>query len=201
MQPGRNSITEKIPWMTFGAIDFLKKIIRPDMQVFEYGSGGSTLFWTQRVRHVVSVEHDPRWYEAMRLQYQATPSQNLHYTLVEDRQDTLSEAKDPGDPRHYISTDPKYAGRSFQEYASAIDPYPDESFDIIVVDGRARPSCILHAIPKLKKQGYLVIDNTERAYYLSSFSFPATEWIKWHFPGPVPFSRGFSETTIFKRTS
>lgn len=35
----------KMPWITFPAIRRIKKFIRKDMIVFEYGSGGSTLFF------------------------------------------------------------------------------------------------------------------------------------------------------------
>jgi len=52
---GQNKAHEKTLWITFGATDFLKKIANDKMRVFEYGSGGSTLFWSERVNHVISV--------------------------------------------------------------------------------------------------------------------------------------------------
>ena len=55
-----------IPWITYPAIDFISKRVRNDMCVFEYGSGGSTLWWAQRVRSVVSVEHEKTWYERVK---------------------------------------------------------------------------------------------------------------------------------------
>jgi tRNA A58 N-methylase Trm61 len=36
------------------------------MDIFEYGSGYSTLFYSQLVKHVVSVEYDKEWYEKIR---------------------------------------------------------------------------------------------------------------------------------------
>src|SRR5882757_1229120 len=65
LAPGKSPATEKIPWICFSAIDRLKEIVRPDMSVFEYGSGGSTLFWASRVKTVVSIEHDKGWFEKM----------------------------------------------------------------------------------------------------------------------------------------
>jgi precorrin-6B methylase 2 len=50
-----------LPWITYPAIEFLSKRLRPDMAVFEYGCGGSTLWWASRVRTVISVEHDAAW--------------------------------------------------------------------------------------------------------------------------------------------
>lgn len=52
-----------IPWITYPAIDFLKNRIYPGMSVFEYGCGGSTLWWASCVKEVISVEHDQNWYQ------------------------------------------------------------------------------------------------------------------------------------------
>ncbi len=53
---------EPIPWYTYPAIEFLRTRVRPEMTVFEYGCGNSTLWWASHVAHVVSVEHDPDWH-------------------------------------------------------------------------------------------------------------------------------------------
>jgi len=50
-----------IPWLTYPAIEFLARRVRPDLTVFEYGSGASTLWWASRVARVVAVEHDAGW--------------------------------------------------------------------------------------------------------------------------------------------
>jgi hypothetical protein len=54
-----------LPWLAYPAIDFLKRRVRPEMIVFEYGSGASTLWWANRVQEVVSCEHDREWYERL----------------------------------------------------------------------------------------------------------------------------------------
>jgi hypothetical protein len=50
-----------LPWFTYPALFFLQKRIVPEMHVFEYGCGGSTLWWSQRVARVISCEHDLEW--------------------------------------------------------------------------------------------------------------------------------------------
>lgn len=52
-----------IPWMTYASLGFIEPRLRPDMAVFEFGCGSSTLWWAQRVRQVVSCEHDRQWFE------------------------------------------------------------------------------------------------------------------------------------------
>jgi len=54
---------DPVPWFTYPAIEFIKKRINKDLLVFEYGCGGSTLWWASRVKEVVSVEHDEKWYK------------------------------------------------------------------------------------------------------------------------------------------
>src|SRR2546430_9982143 len=56
-----NPLDGDSPWMTFAAIRFLDRLLTKEMRVFEYGSGGSSLFFSRRVREVVSVEHDGAW--------------------------------------------------------------------------------------------------------------------------------------------
>lgn len=54
-----------LPWYTYSFIDFIGDRIRPNMKVFEYGSGNSTLWWSQRVEAVVACEHDKPWYDTI----------------------------------------------------------------------------------------------------------------------------------------
>ena len=51
-----------MPWFTYPAIEALKTWNLSQKTVLEYGSGYSTLFWANRVKSVVSIEHNPDWY-------------------------------------------------------------------------------------------------------------------------------------------
>lgn len=52
-----------IPWITYPCLTFLEERITNSMEVFEYGAGNSTLWWSTRVKRVVSCEHNLAWYE------------------------------------------------------------------------------------------------------------------------------------------
>lgn len=54
-----------LPWFTYPAIHFLNRRITPELRLFEYGSGCSTLWFAERVKEVVSVEHDSAWFGKM----------------------------------------------------------------------------------------------------------------------------------------
>lgn len=58
----KSPIQMRLPWISFAAIDFLSKWLQESMNVFEWGAGGSTLFFASRVNRVVSIENDLNWY-------------------------------------------------------------------------------------------------------------------------------------------
>jgi hypothetical protein len=199
LKPGRNSVDDRSPWISFAAIDYLKKIVREDMRVFEYGSGGSTMFWISRVREVISVEHDLSWYANMKEKLDLQSVQNIQYILAIPAPDPKFREKQFENPDDYISSDPAYTGKNFENYVKSIDQFPDHYFDIIIIDGRARPSCIQRGMPKLKKNGWMIVDNTERKYYSAPFNFARNSWEISKFAGPVPYMHDFSETSFLKK--
>jgi hypothetical protein len=50
-----------LAWYTYAALQFLEPRLRPEMEVFEYGAGNSTLWWASRTHFVASVESDSNW--------------------------------------------------------------------------------------------------------------------------------------------
>ena len=54
-----------VPWYTWPAVEYLEQLDFSGRKVFEYGSGNSTLWWAERVREVISCEHDPVWHAAL----------------------------------------------------------------------------------------------------------------------------------------
>lgn len=55
-----------LPWVTYGFIDFIENRLNKDMELFEYGSGNSTLFYSMKVKQVYTVEHDLEWYNKIK---------------------------------------------------------------------------------------------------------------------------------------
>ncbi len=191
-------INRAIPWLTFSAIDYIHRTVKPSDKVFEYGSGGSTLFWLKQGASCVSIEHDTRWNEKIRLM--TKKNSRLDYRLI-----TPTLAEHPGvdisDPDQYLSDDPPWKGYSFRNYASQIDTFPDDFFDWVLVDGRARPSCIQHGIKKVRLGGRLILDNSDRPYYLLKTDVLLQGCSRKIFKGLVPGAVFVSETSIFVRTS
>ena len=55
-----------LPWMNYAIIHFLKKSLNKNINLFEYGSGYSTLFYANLVKTVTSVEYDKIWMERIK---------------------------------------------------------------------------------------------------------------------------------------
>ena len=68
-----------IPWLTYSSIHFLNQALSPKMSLFEYGSGNSTLWYSQRVRHIVSVEHDKSFFDLIESKIGLLPNVDLSY--------------------------------------------------------------------------------------------------------------------------
>jgi hypothetical protein len=57
---------EPLPWITYPAIEFLKQLDLSNKTVFEYGCGGSTVFWSRLALRVDSVEDNEAWVREVR---------------------------------------------------------------------------------------------------------------------------------------
>jgi hypothetical protein len=183
-------LLHEIPWLNFKSIYFLEKYLKKDMKVFEFGSGGSTIYFSRLVEKVISVEHSNDWYSQTNDAILALKLCNIEYLFCEPSFiNTTSTHIDCKDPKNYKSCLGQYTQYDFQNYATSIDRYSDEYFDLVVVDGRARASCILHSIKKIKKNGILFIDNSDRNYYIKPFNElqDKKSWKELNFVGHFPF--------------
>jgi hypothetical protein len=52
-----------LPWYTYPAIEYIEQYDFSESEIFEYGSGNSSKFWSSRAKRVTSVEFDPEWYQ------------------------------------------------------------------------------------------------------------------------------------------
>lgn len=184
--------------MTFDSIRAIRTRLHPGMAVFEFGSGGSTLFWLRHGCRLVSIEHDPEWYAVLRDRLSATTGVDYRLIPPEPRTDSGAEP-DPADPSAYASMDERFRLHDFRPYASSIDAYPDAHFDIVIVDGRSRPSCVVHAAPKVKPGGMLVLDNAERAYYLEQASGALAGFVLEEYAGCGPCNFHLWKTNVYIR--
>jgi predicted O-methyltransferase YrrM len=139
----------ELPWFSYAAIDFLTAFLRPQMHVFEYGTGGSTLFFARKVRTVTSTEDNILWLQKVKERLTQAALTNV---VLQHRQ------FDSKNPVNFESSD----------YLHSI---PAREFDVIVVDGteefigqknavQVRPTCFHHAESFIRPGGVIVVDDS-----------------------------------------
>lgn len=188
---GISPIDAAAPFMSFRARDWLENFLSSkDRRVFEWGSGGSTLFLASRVRELVTIEHDPTWYEIVSRHLSSFASENC--TIRHIPPSTSSS-----EPIYRSERKPQW---SFRDYVRAIDSYPDGYFDLVIVDGRARPACIRHARPKVAPGGAIILDDSGRRRYQNAVrEMDQTGWIKVDLSGVKPGGPAIHHTTAWVR--
>lgn len=202
LDSAKTSLDYRLPWITFQAINFLEKELKAGNTVFEFGGGGSSLFFLEKGCRVITVEHHDTWFREISAHIKKSRfGHQWQGFFIKPEEKVYPVNQDAADPLAYYSMHTDHANDTFKAYASKIDDEADSSLDIVLVDGRVRPSCILHAIPKIKSNGLLIIDNTERHYYSDYFLKHFAD----HFTlvmdkfGPVPYITWFNKTTIWRK--
>ena len=197
IDPDRSALRDAAPWITFQAREWLHEYLARNKNpiAFEYGSGGSTVFLAERAQRLISVEHDPAWYRAVSHSLAAQRIVNCEYILVAPGSAPAVNS-DVADPESFRSA--VYPDMSFQAYVKTINAFPEGCFGVILIDGRARPSCIRYARKKVKPGGILILDNSEREHYVLGKALLAN-WERRDFFGPGPYGRFFWQTSIWTR--
>jgi hypothetical protein len=72
-----NAEQQPIPWFTYPAIEYLNRIDVSEWNVFEFGIGESTAYWSSRGANVYGVEHNRDWFDSM--QARGLPNTHLLY--------------------------------------------------------------------------------------------------------------------------
>lgn len=190
-------LNQAVPWLTFEAIDYLNSLPLRGKRVFEYGSGGSTLFWVRKGSVCVSVEHDRSWYYELNSRLKSNPYLDYRLCEAEISHQFGPGERDPANPDHYASA--AMPNHDFKRYVTQIDEFDDNFFDVVLIDGRARASCIKHCARKVAKEGILILDNADLDYYTSQAFVYLSGFSKRRLSGVGPSSFVFWQTDIYSR--
>jgi hypothetical protein len=76
---------QPLPWLSYPAIDFLKQSISETSNIFEYGAGNSTLYFSKHYQSVTTVENNPDWYEY--LKKCTSGKENCTLLLAQDKEE------------------------------------------------------------------------------------------------------------------
>lgn len=134
--------------------------------VLEWGSGGSTVYFTKFLRNKkisytwTSLEYNKVWY-------------NRISDVVKDDKRVKLVLFDVG------NTEVKQRYTQMDDYVK----YPatlGKKYDVVFVDGRKRRRCVLEAAKLLKPGGVVLLHDARRTYYHSAFSvYPDSRMLLW----------------------
>ena len=150
------SATEFIPgksiMMAASSVKLVCNLLTPDTRVLEWGSGGSTLFFSKYVKSWDTIEHNVDWIPEMQ-EYTKNMS-NVHFHSAKHTWN------------HAVGSDGTY--KEFREYVEMPAHFKNvQSYDIIIIDGRARIECGRSVLRNrlLAENGVVLIHDWERCMY------------------------------------
>lgn len=121
----------ELPYISFRAIRWMRRTIRQDWKVLEFGSGSSTIWLAKRCALLVSIETSQAWYERIAGRVAEVAIGRVDYRL-----------RPAGEAHH-------------------VDDYDDNSFDLVIVDGPNRNLAIETALLKARRGGFIYLDNVD----------------------------------------
>jgi hypothetical protein len=152
LHPLRSNWDAGVPWWNPRAIRYLRENLPSRGNAFEWGSGGSTVWLSDRGLNVTAIESEPEWADKVR---KRSPAADVRFIPGTDNGKHRSEPQLRDKGRHF-----------FDDYVSAIDEFPDHSLDVVVVDGLCRIECARRAANKVKPEGIVVVDDTNWQFLL-----------------------------------
>ena len=132
LKNAKGAIEIGYPWLSYGAIIALERLVQPTFKVLEFGCGGSTVFWARNCNFVTSFDTSQEWVDKIKKVHPELENISLVCTNENGMLDALRSIPDNAFDILLIDTDPSETDRVKLAYAS---------------------------IPKLKKNGFLVLDN------------------------------------------
>lgn len=132
------------PWIPFTAQRALARTLRRDFRVWEIGSGFSTLWLSDRVAQVTSIEASREWHE------------RLSAIIREER---------------ITNVDLRREWRADQ--MADFSELPDGSLDLLFIDGGPRGLCLERGFAKVRSGGYVYLDNWDtKEFWGDAADFP-----------------------------
>lgn len=126
------TFNRNVPWLSKKANQFLDINLNSKMNCIEFGSGSSSVWISERVKELTSIEHNFEWYEKIKVY--SKKLDNFKLLLL--------------------------SGEDYHKYVDS--KLKDDSIDFCLIDGLFRDIISLKIIKKISPGGYILIDDIER---------------------------------------
>lgn len=146
----RSPLELALPWISWPCIEFLEQLDLKNSRVFEFGGGGSTLYFLNRGCHVRTIENSNDW--ARKISAAAVGYESrLDLRVIEM-------------PEHPGVSEAELAKNYIQEVSK------DGPWDLILVDGvdgnpSVRMQCLALARQCIRARGIVLLDDSWRSEY------------------------------------
>lgn len=165
---------DSLPWMTYNFIEFISQKLNKNHEIFEFGLGSSTIFFSKIVKKVTALESDRLWLQAMKLKLKDEDIENAELILMEDGLEN-----------------PDY-----ENYVKNLN----KKFDLIIVDSLKRFESAKNSCDCLKPGGMLIVDDFERKSYKKITEFlEGKGFVKQDFIGIAPGGFRIKNTAVFSK--
>ena len=139
-------IIRGLPWISYPALQFLQDIVKPGMRVFEWGSGGSTIFFARLGCSITSVESSEFWHSQLEGGLQL---------LTKDQRSKVEI--------RFIRADPNEYPQGLDDYVTSV--FDGSPWELVLVDGWERVRCAEAAQGALAPGGMLLFDNSDLNHF------------------------------------
>ncbi|GAB0496617.1 hypothetical protein MMPV_007930 [Pyropia vietnamensis] len=144
-------------WMTPAEARLISAAMWPGMRYLEYGSGGSTRRFGGLASVAYSIEHDADWCRQMEPTLRGTPIRMV----------CVPVARAPAGSGGWGSRTPFDAANytTFRDYVRAPGSLPPSTYDVVLIDGRARVACALYILRRLSRSSVVILHDANRKRY------------------------------------
>lgn len=172
-----DTVTAGCMWTSYPLHQFLHSLKLKNKNVLEFGSGGSTVFFLKRKAILLTFEHSDLWIAKLKKKLKTYDNWKINLVDLINRENNKN---------------------GHEKYLKGIEEIEDNSLDIVLVDGRHRVECVRASIPKVKKNGYVILDDSDRTCYSESSEI-LKEWKFFVISGYAYKSDFKTHSTVWKK--
>ena len=121
------------PWISYDAIEVLRKHLHKKSRVLEFGSGMSTIWYAKKAGEVYSVDDYRPWFLKIQKKIIERNINNISYHFSETKDDYIN----------FRASD-------------------ELGFDLIMVDGSHRSECLAQSLKLIRAGGIVYLDNSDK---------------------------------------
>lgn len=128
------------PWYTEPCLKILSMIVNKNSDVFEWGGGCSTVWYSFNARTVTTLENDQEWASEISDYLDEAGKTNYHMKVINV---PASANSDHANKHEYLN------------YIESLN----KTYDLIIVDGSYRDDALRISEKYVRNGGYLIFDN------------------------------------------